>query len=74
MRQNRQIGHANHPVKFFLTSEENERYEAFLAPFAGKKGPYAKKVLFDYMKGRIQELSSFPPSLNNNASRGREND
>jgi hypothetical protein len=32
-------------VKVFLSTEEMKRYEAFLAPFAGKKGPYLKQLL-----------------------------
>jgi hypothetical protein len=38
------------PVKFFLSDEENRAYEAHLAPFAGKKGPYAKRLLLDRIK------------------------
>lgn len=37
-------------VKFFLSEKENKAFEAHLAPFAGKKGPYAKRLLLDRIK------------------------
>lgn len=40
-------------VKFFLLNEENEEYELFLAPFAGKKGPFAKKLLLNRIRTPI---------------------
>lgn len=39
-----------HEVKVFLTDEENLEYEAFLRPFGGKKGPYAKAILFKHIR------------------------
>ena len=45
-------------VKFFLSNEENRAYEAHLAPFAGKKGPYAKRLLLDRIKVPANESSS----------------
>ena len=39
-----------HEVRFFLTKSELQEYEAFLAPFAGKKGPYAKAILFKHIR------------------------
>lgn len=48
----------NTPVKFFLTQEENALYEAHLAPFAGKKGPYAKRLLLDRIKAPANETLS----------------
>lgn len=41
---------ALHEVRFFLTKSELQEYEAFLAPFAGKKGPYAKAILFKHIR------------------------
>jgi hypothetical protein len=32
-------------IKVFLTRDEMIQYERFLAPFAGKKGPFLKQLL-----------------------------
>jgi len=45
-------------VKFFLQNEENEEYELFLAPFAGKKGPFAKKLLMNRIRTPINVSQS----------------
>lgn len=34
-------------VKFFLSPQENEAYEKFLATFTGKKGPYARLLVLE---------------------------
>jgi len=47
-----------YPVKFFLSFEENTDYEAFLAPFAGKKGPFAKKLLMNRIRTPINVSQS----------------
>lgn len=57
----------NRPIKFFLTPTENTRYELLLAPFAGKKGPYAKKLLLDHLNSNFERLC---PTLPENDQHG----
>jgi hypothetical protein len=41
-------------VKFFLNDSELNELNEFLKPFAGKKGPYAKTILFKHIREQKQ--------------------
>jgi len=45
-------------VKFFLSDEEELAYRMFLAPFGGKKGPYAKALILEQINRNTKTHSS----------------
>ncbi len=44
-------------VKFFLTDAQLDEYDEFLKPFAGKRGPYAKVILFKHIREQKQQAT-----------------
>ena len=44
-------------VKFYLNDSELNEYIEFLKPFAGKRGPYAKAILFKHIREQKQQAA-----------------
>ncbi len=52
------MGTKRHEVKILLNDFELLEYDEFLKPFAGKRGPYAKVVLFKHIREQKQAATS----------------
>jgi len=51
------MGTKRNEVKFLLNDSELFEYDEFLKPFAGKKGPYAKTILFKHIREQKQQAT-----------------